>query len=538
MAESSGEGFGDPGGFAGEDASGLGAVNGSDSMSDGFSGTVGGFGGDGFGDFGGDGLAGMFGDQGMPGSTYGFGGTAMNDPGSQFYAGSYANQPSEFGGAPTFSDKVGDYLKGRFTPKSLAMMALDKAHPIAGLVGRVATGTSGEAKGGTIGSFIGRGIGGIAGAALGPAGSFLGSQLGGYIGGGFGSQMGGLDSTPQMNVDAMSHPANNANPNGYGINSGGNGFNGYGDGMSAGGPQFFTDANGISYNQNGDRVFNNVIEHGADAGYTPQGLFVGIGPGNGNGKVMPRELYEDRETRDMLKMPVGTGSAIAAGPNESGSSMFGNVNIGGVLEGLGGMYMGQQANKTNQALQSGLNANNNQSQQVFQQQMQTLNDMYRQDGPYAQQLRQQMERKDAAGGRRSQYGPREVELQAKLAEMQSRNADNIMRANSQNQQLRQGGLLAANQAGQAGNKTNAQQLAQLYGIAKSSGLTGWAGGQLKDMFAGGGSGSGGGYSPSNVGSYGDFSIPMADSGAGWADTPVDTGNYGDVGSNDFWSDWN
>lgn len=41
---------------------------------------------------------------------------------------------------------------------------------------------------------------------------------------------------------------------------------------------------------------------------------------------------------------------------------------------------------------------------------------------YAQQLRQQLDRKDAAGGRRSQYGPREVELQARLAEMNSRQA--------------------------------------------------------------------------------------------------------------------
>jgi hypothetical protein len=42
------------------------------------------------------------------------------------------------------------------------------------------------------------------------------------------------------------------------------------------------------------------------------------------------------------------------------------------------------------------------------------------DSPYAQQLRQQLERRDAQKGRRSQYGPREVELQAKLAEVNAR----------------------------------------------------------------------------------------------------------------------
>lgn len=48
-----------------------------------------------------------------------------------------------------------------------------------------------------------------------------------------------------------------------------------------------------------------------------------------------------------------------------------------------------------------------------------LQSLYSQDSPYAQALRQQLARKDAASGRRSQYGPREVELQARLAQMAS-----------------------------------------------------------------------------------------------------------------------
>lgn len=48
--------------------------------------------------------------------------------------------------------------------------------------------------------------------------------------------------------------------------------------------------------------------------------------------------------------------------------------------------------------------------------------MYGQNSPYAQTLRQNLDRRDAAAGRRSQYGPREVELQAKLADQTSRNA--------------------------------------------------------------------------------------------------------------------
>lgn len=45
-----------------------------------------------------------------------------------------------------------------------------------------------------------------------------------------------------------------------------------------------------------------------------------------------------------------------------------------------------------------------------------LQGLYRPNSAYAQQLRKQLEAKDAATGRRSQYGPREVELQARLAE--------------------------------------------------------------------------------------------------------------------------
>lgn len=48
-------------------------------------------------------------------------------------------------------------------------------------------------------------------------------------------------------------------------------------------------------------------------------------------------------------------------------------------------------------------------------QIRSLEEMFGQNSPYALQLRKQLEARDAAGGRRSQYGPREVELQAALA---------------------------------------------------------------------------------------------------------------------------
>jgi hypothetical protein len=78
-----------------------------------------------------------------------------------------------------------------------------------------------------------------------------------------------------------------------------------------------------------------------------------------------------------------------------------NMGIGDALPGLAGMYAGYQGMRDSSKMLGG------------------LQDLYSQNSPYAQMLRQQLQRKDAAGGRRSQYGPREVELQAKLAQMAS-----------------------------------------------------------------------------------------------------------------------
>ena len=81
--------------------------------------------------------------------------------------------------------------------------------------------------------------------------------------------------------------------------------------------------------------------------------------------------------------------------------------MGNVLGTLGSLYQGYQGSRDIGG------------------QIKGLQSLYGQNSPYSQMLRQQLERRDAAGGRRSQYGPREVELQAKLAEMNSRNAPTL-----------------------------------------------------------------------------------------------------------------
>jgi hypothetical protein len=59
------------------------------------------------------------------------------------------------------------------------------------------------------------------------------------------------------------------------------------------------------------------------------------------------------------------------------------------------------------------------NQDAIQQQQRQLSDMYGPNSPYAAQLKQALARRDAKAGRLSQYGPREVELQAQLAKAAS-----------------------------------------------------------------------------------------------------------------------
>jgi hypothetical protein len=96
----------------------------------------------------------------------------------------------------------------------------------------------------------------------------------------------------------------------------------------------------------------------------------------------------------------------------------------------------------------------------------SLMSLYGQDSPYAQMLRQQLLRNDARGGRRSQYGGREVELQARLADLNSRNAPEIskLQHNANLQRMQQLNQLWAFQK-QGGGK----MLGDLYNSA-SSGL--------------------------------------------------------------------
>lgn len=153
----------------------------------------------------------------------------------------------------------------------------------------------------------------------------------------------------------------------------------------------------------------------------------------------------------------------------------GGFNMGGLATGLANLYGGYQGMQQAGQLQE----NAAQTNQALQGQMGTLANMYAPDSAYAKQLAQQLARKDAAAGRNSQYGPRAVELQARLAAMAPQVANSMSSlagaANSGNTQA-----AAANRAEQI---AKAQMMQQLIGLGEKSGFNQWAGQGLSNLFS-------------------------------------------------------
>lgn len=150
---------------------------------------------------------------------------------------------------------------------------------------------------------------------------------------------------------------------------------------------------------------------------------------------------------------ITSGITSALGNTNAPASFQGNdanMGIGEALPGLAGMYAGYQGMRDSSKMLGGLQS------------------LYGQDSPYAQMMRQQLQRKDAASGRRSQYGPREVELQAKLAQMASGQIGAMsqlqQRQNMNRAQMLQQGLGAFQKMG------GMNALQQLFGMGGKGGM--------------------------------------------------------------------
>lgn len=136
-------------------------------------------------------------------------------------------------------------------------------------------------------------------------------------------------------------------------------------------------------------------------------------------------------------------------PSSGDGGASGTTNWGNLATGLGNMYL---ASRNNAGIQGQIN---------------NLNQLYSPNSAYAQQMQQTLDRQDAAGGRRSQYGTRQVELQAALANAASRNAPTLSNLYSQQRQNR------------------FSQYAGMLGTARNSGLLGGLGGMFGNNNQGG-----------------------------------------------------
>lgn len=359
------------------------------------------------------------------------------------------------------------------------------------------------------------GFGGIGGSG---GGGYGGGSPGGGFGGGYGGGDGGLGG----------------GYSGGGMSSGlGSSIGGLGDGRNVGGGWGDTDGalSGIGMNPGGwaDSSFGDIGNTpGIDATNTLSSMFTDAAPPAQENSFVSNETDESRaakmakaaamqavlsrfgilgqlaapavssvmgvQTADqaaktgmgtigaiggsMLGGPVGgliggyLGRSVANGPSGPAPSRpggGGSIDYGQILGGLGQLYLNnknaQDAKGASTAITSGV-----QSQ---------LNDMFGQNSAYAQQLRQELARKDAASGRRSQYGPREVELQARLAEMQARTQPQLVNSMVGQQQ-------AALAAQQTQRQRQAQTLSTLFQLGNATGINKRISAGIGGLFDGGG----------------------------------------------------
>lgn len=223
------------------------------------------------------------------------------------------------------------------------------------------------------------------------AGTELGAEFGSNLGSGFdafsgGFGLGGADSGFDAALGALGSSA---------------------PAVSYGADEFAEEGLGKTPNMN--TASGGGIGGGINNGTQLQG-------GSGNASPEQNKLQQDFLKYAGNEIKPGAGNLLATGDKamSEGNGLFGSGLTGqDLMQGLQTLYGMSQANK-------GIG-----------QTAKTLGNMYGQNSPYAEELRKQLQRRDAASGRRSQYGPREVELQAKLAGQYSQNAPHLMNAQNQ-----------------------------------------------------------------------------------------------------------
>lgn len=134
-----------------------------------------------------------------------------------------------------------------------------------------------------------------------------------------------------------------------------------------------------------------------------------------------------------------SGSPLARGGLRAFAAL--NPKYGQLMGAMGMMPQGKMS-----GMEAGLGAlgtlyANHRQNKAIKSQQQQLKDLFSPNSAYSKEMHQQLERKDAAAGRRSQYGPREAQLAAMLTQQNAQMQPYMgqldqMRSNSRNQLLR------------------------------------------------------------------------------------------------------
>lgn len=292
------------------------------------------------------------------------------------------------------------------------------AHQVAGTIASI---YGGGALGGALGaagtaSGIGAGMGqALGGAAIGAGNAWAqdGNIGKGAIQGGLGGLLGSMDYGNYFG-DYMDNPYLRSGFNGAvggGLNTAISGGNTQdilmGAGMGAG--------KGIAGN-----LYNNVsLDNEYDSlpgtvGGTAQDEY-GESSATMGGQILPVQQQANDQRVQALSANYGANAPQTSAVDSliaaiTGGEGGGSRNFGGLTE-MAGQALGlYDASRTRRRARE---------------QAASLQNLYGPNSPYAQQMRQKLERQDAAAGRRSQIGSREVELAARLADSQARMAPQL-----------------------------------------------------------------------------------------------------------------
>lgn len=255
------------------------------------------------------------------------------------------------------------------------------------------------------------------------------SDYGGTGGFNLGNSIGAGQYTPQVNAVAKAGTSGAINTALQGGNSGDIGRSALTNSAMVGAKQgvnMASDYLGSMFNQE-ERYGNSpAMSSGVSSGYGSSPAVVNMSQA---GDVSPYTAQtQPVQTEGISYNPeVPTYSAMQAGPRESAMNYAPqqaqqNSPVNDFVTALTGGAGGSSNGLGNYGDLAGSLfgiVNANRQRKRLQGQQDSLQNLFNPNSPYAQMARQRMERQDAAAGRRSQYGNRETQLAALLADKQA-----------------------------------------------------------------------------------------------------------------------